>query len=36
LFMEPLSGNESDKKTLLRTIDEVRKNLITDEDIYHT
>jgi len=35
LFMEPLSGNESDKKTLLRTIEEVRKNLITDEDIYH-
>lgn len=25
LFMEPLSGNESDKKTLLRTIEEVRK-----------
>ncbi|MEI6842296.1 MAG: hypothetical protein WCK53_13600, partial [Methanomicrobiales archaeon] len=35
LFMEPLSGNESDKKTLLRTIEEVRKNLITDENIYH-
>jgi len=35
LFMEPLSGNESDKKTLLRTIEEVRKNLVTDETIYH-
>jgi transposase len=33
--MEPLSGNESDKKTLLRTIEEVRKNLVTDEPIYH-
>lgn len=35
LFMEPLSGNESDKKTLLRTIEAVRKNLVTDETIYH-
>ena len=34
LFMEPLSGNESDKKTLLRTIEAVRKNLVTDETIY--
>jgi transposase len=33
--MEPLSGNESDKKTLLRTIEEVRNNLVTDETIYH-
>ena len=35
MFMEPLSGNTSDKKTLLRTIEEVRKNLVTDETIYH-
>ena len=35
LFMEPLSGNVSDKKTLLRTIEEVRKNLVTDETVYH-
>jgi transposase len=35
LFMEPLSGNESDKKTLLRTIETVRKNLVTDETVYH-
>lgn len=35
LFMEPLSGNVSDKKTLIRTINEVRKNLITDENVYH-
>jgi len=35
LFMEPLSGNESDKKTLLRTIEEVRKNVVTDETMYH-
>ncbi len=33
--MEPLSSNESDKKTLLRTIEGVRKNLVTDEAIYH-
>jgi len=35
LFMEPLSGNESDKKTLLKTIEQVRENLVTDETIYH-
>ena len=35
LFMEPLSGNISDKKTLIRTIKEVRTNLITDETVYH-
>jgi transposase len=35
LFMEPLSGNISDKKTLIRTIQEVRKNLIIDETVYH-
>ncbi|MDX8549465.1 IS1634 family transposase [Methanospirillum sp. J.3.6.1-F.2.7.3] len=35
LFMEPLSGNISDKKTLIRTILEVRQNLITDETVYH-
>lgn len=34
LFMEPLSGNISDKKTLIRTINEVRHNLITDETVY--
>lgn len=35
LFMEPLSGNISDKKTLIRTIQEVRQNMITDETVYH-
>jgi len=33
--MEPLSGNASDKKTLIRTIQEVRKNLNTEEKVYH-
>jgi len=33
--MEPLSGNASDKKTLIRTIQEVRKNINTDEKVYH-
>ena len=33
--MEPLSGNISDNKTLIRTIKEVRTNLITDETVYH-
>lgn len=35
MFIEPLSGNTSDKKTLLRNIEEVRNNLVTDETIYH-
>jgi transposase len=35
VFMEPLSGNTSDKKTLIRTINEVRRNLNTDETVYH-
>ncbi|WP_409340183.1 IS1634 family transposase [Methanospirillum stamsii] len=35
VFMEPLSGNISDKKTLIRTIQEVRKNLNTEQTIYH-
>ena len=35
VFMEPLSGNISDKKTLLRTIKEVRTSLNTDQTIYH-
>jgi len=35
VFMEPLSGNISDKKTLLRTINEVRQNLETDKKVYH-
>ncbi len=35
VFMEPLSGNASDKKTLIRTIQEVRKNLNTEEKVYH-
>ncbi len=35
VFMEPLSGNISDKKTLLRTIKEVRSSLNTDQTIYH-
>ncbi len=33
--MEPLSGNISDKKILIRTINEVRNNLNTDETVYH-
>jgi transposase len=35
VFMEPLSGNISDKKTLIRTIQEVRKNFNTDQTVYH-
>lgn len=35
LFMEPLSGNVSDKKTIIRTIKELRQNFITDETVYH-
>lgn len=35
LFMESLSGNISDKKTLIRPINEVRQNLVTDETVYH-
>lgn len=35
VFMEPLSGNISDKKTLLRTIKEVRTSFDTDHTIYH-
>ena len=33
--MEPLSGNVSDKKTIIRTIKELRQNFITDETVYH-
>lgn len=33
--MEPLSGNISDKKTIIRTIKELKQNLITDETVYH-
>ncbi|MDO8841838.1 IS1634 family transposase [Methanocalculus sp.] len=35
VFMEPLSGNASDKKSLLRSIQAVRENLVTDQRIYH-
>lgn len=35
VFMEPLSGNASDKKSLLQSIQAVRANLVTDEIIYH-
>jgi transposase len=35
IFMEPLSGNESDKKSLLRSIQAVRANLVTNDIIYH-
>jgi len=35
LFMEPLSGNVSDKKTIIRTIKELKQNFITDETVYH-
>ncbi len=35
IFMEPLSGNISDKKSLLQSIQAVRANLVTDEIIYH-
>jgi len=35
VFMEPLSGNASDKKSLLRSIQAVRNNLVTDQRIYH-
>lgn len=35
VFMEPLSGNISDKKTLIRTIKEVRQNFNTDQTVYH-
>jgi transposase len=35
VFMEPLSGNESDKKALLRSIQAVRENLTFDERVYH-
>lgn len=35
LFMEPLSGNASDKKILLKSIQAVRSNLITQQRIYH-
>jgi transposase len=33
--MEPLSGNASDKKSLLQSIQAVRANLVTDDIIYH-
>ena len=35
VFMEPLSGNESDKKSLLQSIQAVRENLVTNDIIYH-
>ncbi len=35
VFMQPLSGNSSDKKTLLNSIQAVRNSFITDEKIYH-
>jgi transposase len=33
--MEPLSGNASDKKILLKSIQAVRSNLVTQQTIYH-
>ena len=35
VFMEPLSGNASDKKILLKSIQAVRSNLATQQTIYH-
>jgi transposase len=35
VFMEPLSGNASDKKSLLTSIQAVRNNLATRQTIYH-
>ena len=35
VFMEPLSGNASDKKSLLRSIQAVRNNLVTNQRFYH-
>lgn len=35
VFMEPLSGNSSDKKILLKSIQAVRDNLATQQTIYH-
>jgi len=35
MFMAPLSGNISDKKSLLKSIQAVRQNLVTDQKIYH-
>jgi transposase len=35
MFMAPLSGNMSDKKSLLKSIQAVRENLVTDQKIYH-
>jgi len=35
VFMEPLSGNISDKKSLLKSIQAVRENLVMDQKIYH-
>lgn len=35
VFMEPLSGNVSDKKILLKSIQAVRSNLVTQQTIYH-
>jgi hypothetical protein len=33
--MEPLSGNVSDKKTIIRTIKELKQNFTTNETVYH-
>ncbi len=35
VFMEPLSGNESDKRALIRSIQAVRENLDQKERVYH-
>ena len=35
VFMEPLSGNASDKKILLNSVQAVRTNLATEQTIYH-
>ncbi|TFH38505.1 MAG: IS1634 family transposase, partial [ANME-2 cluster archaeon] len=35
LFVEALSGNASDKTTLVKTIKKIQKNLELDEKVYH-
>jgi transposase len=35
VFMEPLSGNASDKKILLNSIEAVRPSLTPEQTIYH-
>lgn len=35
LFLQTFSGNESDKKTILTTIENLKENLKSDEKVYH-